>query len=331
MRHLNKALLASALKGESPQNQPRGKKRKLDSQDERELSSDDSKISAEDIEVSRNSHFVIDGGALLHKVTWSGSTFEKVLEQYHSYVKSKYGTCTIVFDGYNKRSTKDHKHIRAQNCQTCADLKVTKDTMVRHTREDFLSNGKNKDQLIEFLSQVLRESGHTVTQSEEDADTQIVDAAVDISCAGKAVTVVADDTDILVLLVYFWNSAMGDIFLMSEPKKYQSMKLVNIKTIAQSLDRNVMKNLLFIHAWGGCDTTSATFNQGKTAVMKLVKKGDHRVLDICSVIDKKESTQEGIGSAGIKLFITMYGKYSNIVLILKVKSGYRELKYEING
>ena len=53
--------------------------------------------------------------------------------------------------------------------------------MVRHTREDILSNGKNKDQLIEFLSQVLRESGHTVTQSEEDADTQIVDAAVDIS------------------------------------------------------------------------------------------------------------------------------------------------------
>ena len=98
---------------------------------------------------------------------------------------------------------------------------------------------------------------------------------------------------------------MGDIFMKSEPKKYQSMKLVNIKTIAQSLDRNVMKNLLFIHAWGGCDTTSAIFNQGKTAVMKLVKKGDHRVLDICSVSDKKESTKEEIGSTGIKLYITM--------------------------
>ena len=82
--------------------------------------------------------------------------------------------------------------------------------------------------------------------------------------------------------------------MKSEPKKYQSMKLVNIKNIAQNLSRNAMKNLLFIHAWGGCDTTSATFSHGKTAILKFVEKGHLPVLDICSVFDKKGATQEEI-------------------------------------
>ena len=100
-----------------------------------------------------------------------------------------------------------------QSHQTCADVKVTEDTSVRQSREDFLSNTKNKEQLIHFLSRDFRESGHKVIQCEEDADTQIVDAALDIACIGKVVTVVADDSDVLVLLVYFWNSEMGDIYI----------------------------------------------------------------------------------------------------------------------
>ena len=65
------------------------------------------------------------------------------------------------------------------------------------------------------------------------------------------------------LLLYFWNSEMGQIFIRSEPKKQQNLKLRNIGQIANCLDINVLKYILFIHAWGGCDATSATFNQGK--------------------------------------------------------------------
>ena len=40
---------------------------------------------------------------------------------------------------------------------------------------------------------------------------QIIAAALDTSYQKQEVTVVADDTDILLLLLYFWNSEMSNI------------------------------------------------------------------------------------------------------------------------
>ena len=68
--------------------------------------------SQEDINTSNASKFVLDGGALLHHVTWKGSTFKDVVQDYISYVNSEYGLCTVVFSGYSSRSTKDHEHRR---------------------------------------------------------------------------------------------------------------------------------------------------------------------------------------------------------------------------
>ena len=68
--------------------------------------------SQEDIDKSNASKFVLDWGALLHDVTWKGSTFKEVVQDYISYVNQKYGLCTVVFDGYESISTKYHKHRR---------------------------------------------------------------------------------------------------------------------------------------------------------------------------------------------------------------------------
>ena len=48
--------------------------------------------------------------------------------------------------------------------------------------------------------------GHAVIQSENDADTQIVSAVIALASGGKHTTVIADDTDILVLLFFHWNA-----------------------------------------------------------------------------------------------------------------------------
>ena len=61
-------------------------------------------------------------------------------------------------------------------------------------------------------------------QSESDTDTQIVSAA--IALASDPTTMIADDTDILVLLLFHWNADMADIHLRSEPKKAQKIPLV---------------------------------------------------------------------------------------------------------
>jgi len=51
--------------------------------------------------------YVLDGGALVHRVVWpQETTFKEVCEMYSSYVLRKYGRATIVFDGYDVVSTK---------------------------------------------------------------------------------------------------------------------------------------------------------------------------------------------------------------------------------
>jgi len=69
--------------------------------------------------------FVIDGGALLHRVYWkAGSSYKEVVSQYVRYVKNMYGGgSTVVFDGYTA-STKDHEHSRREGGRTAAYTKI---------------------------------------------------------------------------------------------------------------------------------------------------------------------------------------------------------------
>ena len=84
--------------------------------------------------------------------------------------------------------------------------------------------------------------------------TYIVGAALDI--IRNIATVFVEDTDILILLVYFSNLEMLDVYLWKEAKKYYSMKFVNIRSAAGFLSSNIVHNIPFIHAWSICDTTS---------------------------------------------------------------------------
>ena len=52
---------------------------------------------------SLRAEYVLDGGALIHKVTWAKKvTYQDIVKQYVGYVHAKYGNCCIVFDGYKQ-------------------------------------------------------------------------------------------------------------------------------------------------------------------------------------------------------------------------------------
>ena len=53
----------------------------------------------------------------------------------------------------------------------------------------------------------------------------IVANALRIATEGKEVNVIADDTDVLILLMYHWIDTMADVYLLSEPKKSQKKSL----------------------------------------------------------------------------------------------------------
>ena len=79
--------------------------------------------SQDDINTSNASKVVPDGVALLHHVTWEDSTFKDVVQDYISYVNSKYGSSTVVLDGYTKDTADLQKTMNIEDVQ-CRYLRV---------------------------------------------------------------------------------------------------------------------------------------------------------------------------------------------------------------
>ena len=117
----------------------------------------------------------------------------------------------------------------------------------------FLGNMANKQHLIGMLSAHLVHAGVAVFHAAEegDADVVIVRKAIELG-EHDDIVVTADDTDTLVLLVYYAHTSHQ--FYM-ETKQHT----IAIDAAQQALCVNVCRNLLFVHAMTGCDTTSAMF------------------------------------------------------------------------
>ena len=149
---------------------------------------------AESLDKIPNGKIIVDGGALLHQVKWiKATTYHDITDQYRQYLESRYGKCTVVFDGYDSGpSTKDHEHRR--RIKTSSAYAKIPPFMSAHTDSStFLSNSQNKSQFINILSEHLRSFQREVVQSPSDADTMIVKRALDFAASGDVTTVIADD------------------------------------------------------------------------------------------------------------------------------------------
>ena len=249
---------------------------------------------------------VVDGGALLYHVSWlPDSTYSDIANQYSDYVMKKYGDSEkvlVIFDGYDDPlSTKSNEHTRRGQLRS-ADVDVGDGSLqVRTTRKLFLKNFNNKKQLISILTRKFIQAGIEVNNSKGDADILIVLRAID-AAHQRSVRVMSDDTDVLVMLLFHWDTMMKDI-------KFCTTKTVNRKKVpinysVKSIVRrhsSLVKQLLFAHAWTGCDSTSATHKQGKNRIFKLLKT--KKAQSSVSCFGDVFATQEVIGEAGVKFFI----------------------------
>ena len=210
---------------------------------------------------------VIDGGTLLHKAFWPKSTYGDVLEQYVQHVKTKYGKCksvNVVFDGYSdKNSTKAQEHHRRTTI-TSASLEINGNTKVTFNRDAFLANTNNKDQLIKLLCARLKEAGFSAMQYEGDADISIVKTGIEYAKVGRNVAVVAEDSDVLVLLTYHWKEGMEQLmfdFEKREKKKRSKWIYWDIHDLVAT--QSNPGTLLFAHALTGCGKNSAIYQKSK--------------------------------------------------------------------
>ena len=176
--------------------------------------------------------------------------------------------------------------------------------MAHNNQQVFFSNNKNKNQFVQLLSHYLRQDSQIVYNNTGDADTMIVKCALDLAAQGNEVTVVSDDTDILVLLIYHWKISMATVYFKKEAKKM----MWRVQDLIANAGELLTSHILFVHTWSGCDTTSATFGQGKTFLLKKFHgKGFEELQHISSIFSQSQITAEDVGRAGSRVFVNLYG------------------------
>ena len=259
--------------------------------------------------VSVSRAVVVDGGWLVHKVKWQpGGTYADIAAQYVSFVAKHFGSSAlVVFDGYESGpTTKDHEHGRRAELSS-PDVLLSGEKPAYRNQSAFLCNGRNKAKFVAFLTAAFKDKGYAVQQSVDDADTVIVSAALELA-GNTEVTVVANDTDVLVLLVYHFTPPLNNVYLHSEVSTRNSNRttLWSIRDIRSAIGENAARQLLVIHAISGCDSTSCLYGQGKASVWRKITSNDS-TLPLTDVIESLHVSHESVVEAGLKLLTLLYG------------------------
>jgi len=120
-------------------------------------------------------HYVFDGGSLLHHLSWKqGETFQNVCARYVTYVTTKYGEATIVFDGHDSGpDVKDATHQRRSH-GSGPTVALTHQTVVTLKKKDFLSSKANRQNFLSIVGSYLEEAGCSTAHARSDVDMLII-------------------------------------------------------------------------------------------------------------------------------------------------------------
>ena len=142
-----------------------------------------------------NAQYILDGGALLHRIPWSVNiTFLAIIELYKRYIYNRYhGRPVVVFDTYtSKPSPKDSAHIARTGGIIGPEVIFNEDTVIICSKSLFLSNPVNKQRFLNMLGRHLENAGCVILYApihQPDADVLIVDTALEYVKHGDTVLI----------------------------------------------------------------------------------------------------------------------------------------------
>ena len=264
---------------------------------------------------------VLDGGALLWACDWKkGELYGNIFMKYVKKCKVL-GATIVVFDGYESSTKSETQVIRSKCASTAVEIDLSKKSVT--DRSSFMSNYSNKSNFIGILSTKLTSSGIRAIQASSDADTTIVKTALDLRDHEQTdVAVIADDTDIMCLLVHHSMNTSSSHELVSvgmvNQKQGSERKCYRINDVVKASDDVTNDFLLFAHSFTGTDTTSAVFNLGKTQILKKLKESEE-LRAIAKTFYKTLATEEEIGNAGIRVFELLYSKSGDSLKVIRHK------------
>lgn len=128
---------------------------------------------------------------------------------------------------------------------------------------------------------------------QEEADTRIILHCLHIatqSSDDSSIIVRSPDTDVFMLLLRF--ASQVTMPLCMDTGTGDKRRLINVKSIAQELGPSWCSALLGLHAYTGCDSTSAFVRKGKLAPLRTLRKYEQFLPTLASLGTNSEVTQD---------------------------------------
>lgn len=300
---------------------------------------------------------VLDGSAVLWVVHWPAKgvvadyveNFKKFLER-----KLQDSDVYLVFDRYKEYSTKSVTR-QVRECEASRPYQLT-ESVPLPSQKAVLTVTANKQQLMSIICNniindeafclnhtsrnklVITSSSDTPTEiykgvaiqrrdistSHEEADNIIVQQAVMCAkCQSGTIVVVADDTDVFILLLYHYlQENLTCPLFMTSP--IQQRSVIDIKATVKA-HQPIIPNLPAAHALSGCDTVASYYGVGKGTVLKTLTAFPDSLttlgcLDaqLCDVIDQSTKFVGICYSSKVKEKTISGIRYKLIILLLRV-------------
>lgn len=132
----------------------------------------------------------------------------------------------------------------------------------------------------------------------------IVKAAVKAS-QHQPTTLIAKDTDLLVLLLYFGKTSNRGLYFRSDKSKVP--KDYDISKMQKVLGKDLCSQLLFVHAFTGCDTTLRIFGVGKKSAFQKLVNGKTTMQACANGFALPKQAKTAIEDLGSKAMTVMFG------------------------
>ena len=150
---------------------------------------------------------------------------------------------------------KDTAHLKRSKGMKGISVQFSLNAKLSMTIEKFLVSKGNKQKFINCLVSYLGTYDISVVQADNDADTLVVTTAID-AVKTCDVIVIGEDTDILVLLLHYYNLDLPFKIFFTSEKNTKKRRIWDICEVKTKLPKESVNCILPIHAFLGCDTVS---------------------------------------------------------------------------
>ena len=124
--------------------------------------------------------------------------------------------------------------------------------------------------------QMTRQNIMELNWQHEEADTRIV-LHIKQACGQiilPSTVVCCIDTDVLIILLFHMENIEGFVWMDVGQDRNNTRRYVDLTKLCRALGRKMCSALPAIHAFTGCDYTSAFLRKSKTRPVDIVEKSD---------------------------------------------------------